>query len=107
MRRPRPPGTKEGLAWSWRLGRGDRWLRFRAFRSWGTLLYAGSVAPDTAGMEGLVFVLFAVVAIAAGGISYYLKLRRRDELALFAQQHGLEYAVNDPFGMVDMSFAFF
>jgi len=58
-------------------------------------------------MQGLFFALFVVVALAAGGVSYYLKLRRRDELALFATQHGLEYAVNDPFGMVDMSFAFF
>jgi hypothetical protein len=58
-------------------------------------------------MEALIFVLFFVVAIAFGGVGYYLKMRRRDELALFAQQHGLEYAVNDPFGMVDMSFSFF
>jgi hypothetical protein len=58
-------------------------------------------------MEALVFVLFAVVVIGVAVGGYYFKMRRRDELAVFAQQHGLEYAVNDPFGLVDTSFTLF
>jgi hypothetical protein len=58
-------------------------------------------------VEGLVIVLFAVVALAGAGLSYYLKMRRRDELAQFALQHSLDYSINDPFGLVDMSFGFF
>jgi hypothetical protein len=58
-------------------------------------------------VEFLGFLLFALVVAGVAGVGYYLKMRRRDELALFATQHGLDYAVNDPFGMVDMSFALF
>jgi hypothetical protein len=58
-------------------------------------------------VDALVFVLFVVLAIGVAAGGYYLKMRRRDELAEFARQHGLEYAVNDPFGLVDMSFTFF
>ena len=54
-------------------------------------------------MEALVIVLIAVVALAGAGLGYYLKMRRRDELAMSAQQHGLDYSVNDAFGLVDMS----
>src|SRR5207249_4233466 len=105
--RGRPAATGRGFVWSWALGRAERRLRFRASRSPSCLLYPAPGPPDTATMQGLLFVLFVVVAIAVGGASYYLKVRRRDELALFARQHGLEYAAGDPFGMVDMSFAFF
>jgi hypothetical protein len=58
-------------------------------------------------VEALVFVAFAVAAVCVAGAGYYFKMRRRDELAEFAQQHGLDYSVNDPFGLVDMSFALF
>jgi hypothetical protein len=53
------------------------------------------------------FVLVVVAGLLIAGFSFYLKQKRRDELAEFAVQHGLDYAVNDPFGLVDMSFSFF
>jgi hypothetical protein len=55
----------------------------------------------------MVFVLVAVAGLIGAGVSIYLKIRRRDELGEFAQQHGLQYSASDPFGLVDMSFTFF
>jgi hypothetical protein len=71
------------------------------------LLYRPDTKTDTWLVEALIFVLLAVAALAGAGLSYYLKMRRRDELAEFAQQHGLDYSINDPFGLVDMSFSLF
>ncbi len=56
-------------------------------------------------MEGIwVFVLFAVVAIAAAGVSLYLKQRRRQELAAMARQLGLEFSPEDRLGCLGLPF---
>lgn len=56
-------------------------------------------------MEVLLWV--AVIAVVAGAIylSWYLKKKRREELAAVARQHGLTYHKDDPFGLVGMPFA--
>ena len=55
-------------------------------------------------MEALIVV--AVVAFIAGGVylSYYLKKRRRQELALAARQLGLQYSDSDPFSLLSLPF---
>ncbi len=56
-------------------------------------------------MEGVApFLLFLVVAIAAAGVSYYLKRRRREELARMARQLGLEFSPTDVLGCLDLPF---
>ncbi len=54
-----------------------------------------------------VLVLIAFVLVAAGGVglSYYLKRKRRDELALMARQLGLGYSPRDTLGCLDLPFA--
>lgn len=58
-------------------------------------------------MTILVVVLIAVAVIGGLALRAYLRKRRRDELAVFAGQHGLEYSPTDPFGLVDPSFHLF
>lgn len=56
-------------------------------------------------MEGVApFLLFLVVAIAAASVSFYLKRRRRDELARMARQLGLEFSPTDVLGCLDLPF---
>lgn len=54
-----------------------------------------------------IFALMAVVAAAAAGISYYLKQRRRQQLALMARQLGLTYTPLDTLGCLGLPFALF
>lgn len=57
-------------------------------------------------MEGVgLFVLVALVALAAAGISYHLKQKRRQELELMARQLGLTYAPQDTEGCLSLPFA--
>lgn len=57
-------------------------------------------------MEGVwLFVLVAAIALAAAGISYYLKQRRRQELASVARQLGLEFSPEDVLGCLDLPFS--
>ena len=57
---------------------------------------------------GLAIILLFVVVVAAGvAISYYLKQKRRQELALTARQFGLEYSPVDALGCLGLSFALF
>ena len=44
-----------------------------------------------------IFVAFAVVAGGAAYLSYYLKQKRREQMAYAARQLGLEFALTDPF----------
>lgn len=56
----------------------------------------------------MAFVLFALVvvaAVAAAGISLYLKRRRRQELAVMATQLGLTYSYGDVHGCLALPFA--
>jgi hypothetical protein len=55
-------------------------------------------------VEALIIV--AVVAFIAGGayLSYYLKKKRRQELALAAKQFGFQYSDTDPFSLVSLPF---
>lgn len=56
-------------------------------------------------MEGVgLLVLFAVVAAAAIGMSFYLKQRRRNELAAMARQLGLEFSPEDALGCLGLPF---
>jgi hypothetical protein len=52
----------------------------------------------------LPFLLFAAVVLAALGISYYLKQRRRQELARMAHQLGLEFSPQDVLGCLGLPF---
>lgn len=58
-------------------------------------------------MEVLFFVLIALVAAAAAYLSYYLKQKRRQELATMARQLGLEYSPQDGLGCLALPFALF
>ena len=53
------------------------------------------------------FALVIVVAVAAAGISYYLKQKRRQQLALMARQLGLSYSPEDTLGCLGLPFALF
>jgi len=55
----------------------------------------------------LVFLLILAAVGAVGYLSYRAKQRRREELALFALQQGLEYSRPDPFGLVGYDFHLF
>jgi hypothetical protein len=46
----------------------------------------------------LVFVAFAAAAVAIGVLSYRAKIKRQRELMALAHAHGLDFAVDDPFG---------
>jgi hypothetical protein len=57
---------------------------------------------------GLAIILLFVVVVAAGvAVSYYLKQKRRQELALVARQLGLEYSPVDALGCLGLPFALF
>ena len=58
-------------------------------------------------MNALVIVLFVVVVAGAAAVSFYLKQKRRDELAVFATQQGLQYSADDTVGLIDPSFRLF
>ena len=58
-------------------------------------------------MNALVIVLFVVVVAGAAAVSFYLKQKRRDELAVFASQQGLRYSPEDTVGLIDPSFRLF
>lgn len=51
-------------------------------------------------METLVFLLALVAIALAAWYAYHIKQKRREALAVFAFQHGLEFAREDPFGLV-------
>ena len=56
------------------------------------------------------YVLFGVVAVlclASAAIRYTMTGRRRAALFGFATRFGLDYARNDPFGLIDHRFALF
>lgn len=56
-------------------------------------------------MEGFLIVLLVVVLIAVGAyFSWYLKKKRREELALFARQMGLEFYLVDFIGLLSLPF---
>ena len=56
-------------------------------------------------MESIgIFVLIVVVGLAAAGISYYLKQKRRQELELMARQLGLTYSAHDTEGCLGLPF---
>jgi hypothetical protein len=52
-----------------------------------------------------IFVLFGLVALGAAYLAYYLKKKRRQELAAMAFQLGLEFSADDPFGCMSYPFA--
>src|SRR5437879_695324 len=56
-----------------------------------------------------VLVVILVLAVVAAGIwySYYRKQQRRKALALFANQYGLTYSQDDPFGIIGYPFHLF
>ena len=57
---------------------------------------------------GVLLVLGVVVLIAAVGfVGYYLKKKRREELALAARQLGLEFSSADPFSLLGLPFRLF
>jgi hypothetical protein len=58
-------------------------------------------------MNGLIIVLFVVVIAGGAAVSFYLKQKRRDELAVFAGQQGLRYSADDVVGLIDPSFHLF
>ncbi|HZD81177.1 MAG TPA: hypothetical protein VE646_14220 [Actinomycetota bacterium] len=58
-------------------------------------------------MEILVFLLFAAAAGAAAYLSYYLKQKRRQELAGMARQLGLDFSARDTLGCLALPFALF
>ena len=58
-------------------------------------------------MNALIIVLFVVVIAGAAAVSFYLKQKRRDELAAFAGQQGLQYSAEDVVGLIDPSFHLF
>lgn len=55
-------------------------------------------------MDAGVLLLFALIAIAAAGVSFYLKQRRRNELAAMARQLGLEFSPQDVLGCLGLPF---
>ena len=56
-----------------------------------------------------VLIVILIVAVVAAGIwfSYYLKKKRRDELAVFAKQYGLTYSREDPYDLLGYDFKLF
>ncbi|GIU99303.1 MAG: hypothetical protein KatS3mg014_0919 [Actinomycetota bacterium] len=59
-------------------------------------------------MEGALFVVLIAVAVAAGvGIPFYLKQKRRNELAAMARQLGLEFSPEDVLGCLGLPFRLF
>ena len=58
-------------------------------------------------MDVVVWVLIALGALAAVGVSYWLKQRRRQAFALMARQLGLSFSSVDPFGTLGLPFRLF
>ena len=58
-------------------------------------------------MEALIIPLIVLVAIGGIFLSYYLKKKRREEMATFALQHGLSFSAEDTAGIVGWPFALF
>lgn len=58
-------------------------------------------------MDGLWFVLFIGLAIAAVAASFYLKHQRRQGLQSFAQKHGFAYTAHAPPGLLGAGFPLF
>lgn len=56
-------------------------------------------------MEIGIFVLFGLVAAGAAYLAYYLRKKRREELAAMAFQLGLDFSADDPFGCLSYPFA--
>jgi hypothetical protein len=55
----------------------------------------------------LIVVAFVLVAVGGAAISYYLKKRRREALALFARRYGLGYSPEDVQGCLALPFHLF
>lgn len=55
-------------------------------------------------MDAGILLLFALIAIAAAGVSFYLKQRRRNELAAMARRLGLEFSPQDVLGCLGLPF---
>jgi hypothetical protein len=62
---------------------------------------------DHGGVAGFLVVAAICVAIAAVAIPWLLANRRREELAVVAARHGLEYSHHDPFGCTRVAFPLF
>lgn len=58
-------------------------------------------------METLIIPLIVLVAIGGIVLSYYLKKKRRDEMATFALQNGLTFSAEDTSGIVGWPFTLF
>jgi hypothetical protein len=58
-------------------------------------------------MEILLFVGFAVLAVAGVALSLYLQSKRRQEFFSFAQRFGFEYSRQDPFQLLGLPFRLF
>jgi len=58
-------------------------------------------------VETLIIPLIVLVAIGGIFLSYYLKKKRRDEMATFALQNGLTFSAEDTSGIVGWPFALF
>jgi uncharacterized protein DUF3137 len=52
-----------------------------------------------------VFILFGLIALGGAYAAYYLKKKRREELAAMAFRLGLEFSSDDPFGCLTYPFA--
>jgi hypothetical protein len=53
--------------------------------------------------------IFLIVLVAIGGflLSYHFKQKRRQEMAAFAKQNGLQYSTEDPFNLLGWPFSLF
>ena len=58
-------------------------------------------------MEALIIPLIVLVAIGGIFLSYYLKKKRREEMASFALQHGLSFSAEDTVGVLGWPFSLF
>src|SRR5688500_7684770 len=58
-------------------------------------------------MDALVFVGFLLAVVAIAYFSWRAVVRRRQALATFAKQYGLQYSPTDPFGLVNYAFSLF
>jgi hypothetical protein len=56
-------------------------------------------------MEIGVFALFGLLAAGAAYLAFYLRKKRREELAAMAFRLGLEFSADDPFGCLSYPFA--
>jgi hypothetical protein len=51
------------------------------------------------------FLLIGLLAVGAAYLAYYLRKKRREELAAIAFRLGLEFSADDPFGCLSYPFA--